>query len=202
MFRSRQRDVVYPQAEHQRLAGVIAAAWGNDHVERPPLPFASWIRGVAMHDRAYGELDNDPIGAIAPERWIEIQTRAVEPQAGDPVVDLVVAMHVQRLADDFVELDAHVPDRLADAGVDLADAAAADVITNLCDTLSFTFCFEESAAGTVGSFSYTVSADGSATLAPWPLGVPELTETVVGYRADGYPQRLDPVERVFRLLPS
>jgi hypothetical protein len=193
---------VYPQAEHQRLAGVIAAAWGNDHVERPPLPFESWVRGVAVHDRAYDELDDDAIGAIAPERWIEIQTRAVEPQAGDPVVDLVVAMHVQRLADNFVELDAHVAERLADAGVDPADAAAADEITDLCDRLSFSFCFEESASGSVGSFSYTVSADGSATLTPWPLGAPELTETVVGYQADGYPQRLDPVERVFHLLPA
>jgi hypothetical protein len=155
-----------------------------------------------VHDRAYGELDTDLIGAVAPERWIEIQTRAVEPQAGDPVVDLVVAMHVQRLADDFVELDAHVPDRLADAGVEQADAAAADVITNLCDTLSFTFCFEEHASGTIGAFSYTVDADGSATLTPWPLGVPELTEMVVGYREDGYPQRLNPVERVFRLAPA
>jgi len=193
---------VYPQAEHQRLAGVIAAAWGNDQVERPPLPFESWVRGVAVHDRAYGELDEDPIGATAPERWIEIQTPAVEPQAGDPVVDLVVAMHVQRWADNFVELAAHVPDRLADARVDPADAAAADQITNLCDALSFTFCFEEPASGSVGSFSYTVGADGSATLAPWPLRVPVLTETVVGYRAGGYPQRLDPVERVFRLRPS
>jgi hypothetical protein len=169
---------VYPQAEHQRLAGVIAAAWGNDQVERPPLPFESWVRGVAVHDPA------------------------VEPQAGDPVVDLVVPMHVQRLADDSNELDAHVPERLADAGVEPADAAAADVITDLCDTLSFTFCFEEPASGSVGSFSYTVGADGSATLAPWPLSVPELTETVVGYRADGYPERLDPVERVFRIAPA
>jgi hypothetical protein len=180
---------VYPQAEHQRLAGVIAAAWGNDQVKRPPLPFESWVRGVAVHDRAYGELDEDLIGAV-------------EPQADDPVVDLVVAMHVQRLADDFVELDAHVPDRLADAGVDPADAATADVITDLCDTLSFTFCFEEPASGSIGSFSYTVGTDGSATLAPWPLDVTELTETVVGYRADGYPERLDPVERVFRLVPA
>ena len=193
---------MYPQAEHQRLAGVIAAAWGNDQVERPPLPFESWARGVAVHDRAYGELDTDLIGTVAPERWTEIQTPAVEPQAGDPVVDLVVAMHVQRLANDFVELDAHVPDRLAEAGVDPADASAADVITNLCDTLSFTFCFEEAASGSIGMFSYTVGADGAATLAPWPLSVPELTETVVGYRADGYPERLDPVERVFRLAPA
>jgi hypothetical protein len=202
VFRSRQRSVVYPQAEHQRLAGVIAAAWGNDHVQRPPLPFESFVRGVTVHDRGYGELDDDPIDAVAPARWIEIQTRGVEPQAGDPVVDLVVAMHVQRLAGNLVELDARVPERIADAGVDPADAAAADEITNLCDRLSFSFCFEELASGSVGSFSYTVSVDGSATLTPWPLGVPELNETVVGYHADGYPERLDRVERVFRLVPA
>ena len=57
---------MYPEAEHQRLAGVVAAAWGNDEVKRPPLPFESWVRGVAVHDRAYGELDEDLIGAVAP----------------------------------------------------------------------------------------------------------------------------------------
>ena len=47
-----------------------------------------------------------------------------------------------------------------------------------------------------------MAIDGSATIVPWPLAVPELTETVVGYEADGYPQRLDPIERIFRLRPA
>jgi hypothetical protein len=47
-----------------------------------------------------------------------------------------------------------------------------------------------------------VNDDGSATLAPWPLAVPSLSETVTGYRSEGYPNRLDPVERVFRLAPA
>jgi hypothetical protein len=85
--------------------------------------------------------------------------------------------------------------------VSRAGAAAADVITNLCDRLSFSFCFEEEDAGTVGPFAFTVSAGGAATLTPWPLGVPELRETVVGYREEGYPVLLEPVERVFRLIP-
>ena len=50
--------------------------------------------------------------------------------------------------------------------------------------------------------SYQRYLPGSATLEPWPLAVPELSEPVVGYRADGYPERLEPVERLFRLRPA
>lgn len=197
MFRSRQRGVVYPQAEHQRLAGAIAAAWAD-----PPLePFDSFVRGVATHDRAYGELDQDAIGTIPPERWIEIQSVAVQPQE-DPIVDLVVAMHVQRLAENYADLDAHVPDRLADAGVDPDTAAAADKVTQLCDRIAFSFCFEEPASGRIGPFDYTLDDSGRATIDPWPLRVPELDEHVVGYRADGYPVQLEPVDRLFRLRPA
>jgi hypothetical protein len=89
MFRSKQRAVIYPQAEHMRLAGVIVAAWGST---RPPIPFDSLVRGVATHDRGYGELDNDPLGEISQERWLEIQRRGFAAQDDDAVVDLVVAM--------------------------------------------------------------------------------------------------------------
>ena len=167
----------------------------------PNVSFESFVLGVATHDRGYGELDEDAIGNITPERWLEIQMPAVEPQA-DPIADLVVAMHVQRLADNFTPLDAHVPERLADAGVDPGAAAAADKVTELCDRIAFDFCFEAPSSGRVGEIDYTLDAEGSTTLDPWPLAVDELTETVVGYRADGYPKRLEAVERTFRLRPA
>src|SRR5690349_12580954 len=125
MFRSGRRDVVFPQAEHARFAAAIGVAWGNERFPRPPLPFGSWVRGVALHDRGYGELDVDGIGEVAPERWLEIQRRGFEPRGEDPVVDLVVALHVRRLvgrgSDDArkalaAELDAALPDLLARAG--------------------------------------------------------------------------------------
>jgi hypothetical protein len=203
VFRSRNRPVVYSQAEHARLSAVIAAAWALPL----PLPFASFVRGVELHDRGYGELDGDSLGEIAEERWFEIMRRGFEAQDKDPVVDLVAAMHIRRLVSYahpavVAEFDAELPGRREAAGVSEADAVAADVVTNLCDRLSFSFCFEEEDAGTVGPYSFTVAADGSAALAPWPLDVSELAETVVGYRADGYPQRLEAVERVFRLRPA
>jgi hypothetical protein len=200
VFRSTVRQVVYPQAEHARLAAAIAAAWPPETI---PLPFESFVRGVALHDRGYGELDNDPLGEIEQARWLELMRRGFEPQDDDPVVDLVVALHIRRLVGNASpDFEAALPERLEAAGVSEVDAAAADAVTNLCDRISFSFCFEEEGAGIVGSYAYTVAADGAATLAPWPLTVPELIETVVGYRADGYPQRLDPVERNFRLSPT
>jgi hypothetical protein len=168
------------------------------------------VRGVALHDRGYGELDDDPLGETAPERWLEIARRSFDARDDDPVVDLVVAMHVRRLvshvtsparAEALVEFDAEISRRIEAAGVDAAAAAAADAITDLCDRLAFSFCFEEADSGTVErlGMSYAVNEDGSATLAPWPLAVPSLSETVTGYRSEGYPDRLEPVERVFRL---
>jgi hypothetical protein len=200
VFRSTTRPVVYPQAEHARLAAAIAATWRPDAI---PLPFDSFVRGVALHDRGYGELDNDPLGEIEQTRWLELMRRGFEPAGDDPVVELVVALHIRRLVGNATpEFAAALPGRLAAAHVSEADAVAADAVTDLCDRISFSFCFEEEGAGTIGSIAYTVAADGSAALAPWPLVVPELTATVVGYRADGYPQRLDPVERSFRLSPA
>jgi len=207
VFRSRVRPVVYPQAEHARLAAVVAAAWGNDEVARPPLPFDSFVRGVRFHDRGYGELDDDPLGEISADRWLEIMRRGFEAQDADPVVDLVAAMHIRRLVSfarpaELAAFDAELPARMSAAGVTEADAAAADAVTNLCDRLSFAFCFEEGEEGRVGESAYTVDGEGRATLAPWPLGVPELREPVVGYRSEGYPQTLEPVERVFVLRPG
>jgi hypothetical protein len=198
MFVSKQRPVVYPQAEHQRLAGVIAAAFKPELV---PLPFESWVRGVALHDRGYGELDADPLGDMPEERWLDIEGAGLEPQDADPIVDLVVAMHIQRLAGDVERLDARVPERLAASGVDPDAAQAADAYTNLCDRLAFSFCFEQADEGELGGLSFAVHADGSAVVTPWPFTVPYVKERVIAYEADGYPTRLVPVVGLFDLRP-
>ena len=204
MFRSSRRPVVFPQADHARLAGTIALAWR----ERPPLPFASFVRGVADHDRGYGEHDNDPIGGVESERWTEIQRRGFTPRGEDPVVDLVVALHVRRLLSSrrdafeeraYGEVDALVPSLVESAGVTVEQADAADAITNVCDVLSFGFCFEEPASGEVRGFEYGVDGEGAITLDPWPLDVPQLVGLVTAFEADGYPERLVPVVTPFAL---
>jgi hypothetical protein len=204
--------VVYPQAEHARLAASLAAMWGNEDVPRPPLPFEAFVRGVALHDRGYGELDDDPIGPATPtERWLEIQRLGFAPCGEEPVVDVVVATHVRRLVSwsaapaaqaVLQEMTAALPAIRAVAGVAEQEAETADAVTNLCDTVAFDFCFEQPASGAVGELRYEVDGEGGIVLDPWPLAVPRLTVPLFAYRADGYPQRLEPVVQLAEVEPS
>jgi hypothetical protein len=199
---------VYPQAEHARVAGAIAAAWGSD---RPPVAFESLVRGVALHDRGYGELDADGIGETDDDRWLEIQRRGFASQDVDPVVDLVVALHIHRLVSygdsparraasrEFAEA---LPGRRADAQVTEDAAVAADRITNVCDRISFELCFEHDDEFSVGIYTCTASSSGIATVDPWPLAPQRLEIRAVAYVADTYPQVLKPMERTFVLQPS
>jgi hypothetical protein len=211
VFRSRTRAVVYPQAEHARVAEMIARAWGNDRVERPPLPFDSVVRGVGLHDRGYGELDADGIGEVDDDRWLAIQRSGFAPQDADPIVELVVALHIHRLVSygesaarqaAAHEFAAELPARLEAAGVGEEDAAAADLVTNVCDRISFELCFESETAFSVRGFACTTTPEGIATIAPWPLAPEQLAIAAVGYEADGYPDVLRPVERTFVVQPS
>lgn len=221
LFRSTRRPVVYPQAVHTRLAATIAAAWGNERFSRPPMPFSSFVRGVALHDRGYEELDVDGIGEVSPERWVELQRKGFAPRGDDPVVDLVVALHIHRLvskprdpveAAALPEMEAALPTLRAAARVSDAEAQAADNITDLCDRIAFDFCCEEpsewslpvrpEAAAEPVDVAFAFDGSGLVSLSPWPLGLPWLAGIVVGFKADGYPEALDPVIEVFRAQPA
>jgi hypothetical protein len=208
VFRSRRRPIVYPQAEHARVAETVAAAWGDG---RPPLPFESFVRGVGQHDRGYGQLDSDGIGETHDDRWLQIQRRGFAVQTDDPVVELVVALHIVRLVSSgdtparrqaAAEFRSQLPSRLDAAGVTEDDAAAADVVTNVCDRISFELCFEDDSEFSVGRYSCTSLSAGVATIDPWPLAPPRLEIPAVGYAADGYPDRLQPVEQTFVVQPA
>ena len=219
MFRSRRRPVVFPQLEHARLAAAIALAW-EDGLAPVPLPREGFVAGVALHDRGYGEHDDDEIGAVSDDRWLAIQSRGFTPVGDDVVVDLVVAMHVRRLVSHrssdaarraLAEMDAALVEVRADAGVAEEDAAAADRITDLCDRVAFDFCLEQPAAGVVpvsghdgGSvaLAYEVDGEGNVALDPWPLRPGTVTGIVLGYAAEGYPRRLEPVVTPFTLAPG
>jgi hypothetical protein len=205
MFRS-ARGLVVPQAEHGRMAGAIAAMWAGS----VPLPFERLVRGVTLHDRGYGELDDDPIGAVSAERWTDIQRRGFRERSGDPVVDLVVALHIRRLIGDdeqparaalAQEIDAELPQLLAGAGTTVDDARRADGVTELCDAISFAHCTGEPDEGRAAGIRFRYDGRETTTLGPWPLAVPFLNGVVGGFEADGYPERLMPVVELFRLEP-
>ena len=198
-FHSRRRPVVFPQAEHARFAGTLALNWA----EPPRLPFASFVRGVADHDRGYGELDDDPIAEVTEERWLEIQRRGFTPRGEDPVVDLVAAMHVRRLIGEgpaFGEVAALLPSLLEAAGLTREQAEAADAVTNVCDVISFEFCFEQPNEREVRGYRVAVDGEGGIEVDPWPFAVPRLAGLVGAFERDGYPRRLVPVFAPFLAL--
>lgn len=184
------------------MAGALAAAWQRDAI---PLPFESWVRGVTLHDRGYGELDDDALFEIPDERWAgEIQTRGFRARSGDEITDLVVALHIRRLIGDDVEhparaaLAREIDDALGDVS---EEARAADRATGLCDSVAFAFCFEEPASATAGGIDLTYDGAERITLDPWPLAVPRLHGVVGGFAADGYPERLEPVVSLYTVQP-
>jgi hypothetical protein len=207
VFRSRRRPIVFPQGDHARLSATLALAWH----ERPSLPFDSVVRGIADHDRGYGEHDVDEIGAVESERWVEIQRRGFTPRGGDAVVDLVAALHVRRLLSSqrdaherraYAEVDALLPSLLRGAAVGSDEADSVDGITNVCDVIAFHFCFEAPARGAVRGHSYAIDGCGAIAIDPWPLAVPRLVGLVTAFEADGYPQRLLPVVVPFDARPG
>jgi hypothetical protein len=164
----------------------LALAWA----ERPPLPFESFVRGVALHDRGYPEHDVDQIGVATRERWLELQLAGFGEHDDDPIVDLVASMHVRRLVAEgpvYDEMTAAIPHLCARAGVSEADAEAADRVTDVCDAIAFDVCFEDRSE---------IEVD------PWPFASPTVDLLLVGYHADGYPGRLDRVVEPVRVVPG
>jgi hypothetical protein len=98
------------------------------------------------------------------------------------------------------------------AGVDEGDAAEADRITDLCDRIAFDFFVEEPTNGRVAvapargaepiAVAYTVDGHGEITLEPWPLGLPRVSGIILGFRAERYPDELEPVVVPFEAQPG
>jgi hypothetical protein len=219
VFRSRRREVVFPQREHARFAASIAVAW-SDAFAPIRLPRERFVLGVAEHDRGYVEHDADEIGSLPAGRWLAIQERGFAAMHDDAVVDLVVGLHVRRLVSSgrdqatssvLAAMDAEVPALVRAAGVSAEDACAADRVTDLCDRISFDFCLEEPASGSVEvvrnhgtatAVRYVLDGHGAVTLEPWPLAVERLAGTVQAFAAERYPDDLEPVPTPFVIQPA
>jgi hypothetical protein len=198
MFRSRRRDVVFPQSEHARLAAMLAWAAGRE----PRI-----VAGVLWHDRGYPPLDADGIGEMEPERWALLMRAGFEPDTADPIVDHMARMHIHRLTKGTApavaaEFEPALPASLERSGLTPEEAAAADAMTNLCDMVAFDFCLEEPASGSVAGVAYQIDGQGAIRLDPWPLVPAELDGFIVGFLAEGYPERPAPVIVPFAVRPA
>ena len=219
MFKSKQRPLVISQWEPQKLAGTLALLWGNDQFERPPVPFASFLAGIGLHDRAYGALDNLPIGELPEEEWLALTRSGFAMSWADPIADLITRMHLKRLASygsaperqaATAEMAQAIQEQIQHHGLDLTTFERIDRITNLCDRIAFDFCFEEPAEGVVDIFPrndredqlevrYHI-ADGTIEVDPWPFHVDRQEGYLVGYQRDGYPAVLEPIMVPYQLV--
>jgi hypothetical protein len=212
MFKSKRRPVVTPQSEHLKLVGSLAMLWGNADFDSPPIERTSMIAGMGLHDRGYGYLDNNPIGGMDDSEWFEIARRGFYMPCSDVVADTIVKYHIRRLAshDDspgrkalFTEFSGAIDEQLKQQNLSKGLFERMDRITNLCDSLSFSFCFDVPASGEISIYPRTAEdrkvavnyhvEDGLISASPWPFSVDRYEGYLVAYNMDGYPEQLDPV---------
>jgi len=211
MFKSKRRPIVIPQSEQLRLVGTLALLWGNAEFDRPPIAHQSMIAGMGLHDRGYGLLDNNPIGEMSDDIWIPIARRSFTLFNSDVVADTIVKYHFRRLArhSDSAERQALAAEFSQVLAAQLAQHQLSkelfdriDRITNFTDSVSFDFCFDAPASGSVLIFpkndedravsvQYQVE-EGVIRVDPWPFSVEEYRGYLFAYHREGYPERLDP----------
>ena len=220
MFRSLVRDVVFPQAEHARLSATIALAWDAEAYPVGGLSFEPFVEGVALHDRGYGQLDDDAIGEVAgiagwrsrkrgsplraatrPSTW-SLRCTSTGWSPDNPTTPCG-----RPAPSGWRSRYRHCANQRAWAESEARDA---DRVTNLCDRISFDFCEEaagegavevRAADGTLVPIAYRLDG-GHVTLDPWPLRTPELHDVVTGFHAAGYPDVLRPVIALFSATPA
>ena len=212
MFKSKRRPIVTPQSEHLKLVGTLAMLWGNAEFDSPPIERTSMIAGMGNHDRGYGYLDNHPIGGMDDSEWFPIARRTFYMPCSDLVADTIVKYHFRRLAshDDSAgrkalaaEFSEALDEHLKEHNLSKELFERIDRITDLCDSLSFSFCFDVPASGATPIFprndedgevtvKYHVE-DGLISASPWPFSVDVYEGYLVAYKQDNYPEQLDPV---------
>lgn len=222
MFRSPDPNLILPQFEHSRLAGMLAWHWGNADFDRPELPLDSFARGVTLHDWHYGLLDNHPLGNYDQQEWLAIAQAGVDTDYGDPVTDVVAKYHLRRLmgkpeltttAELMARLNRKIEQRTAESGHAPAAFAWADPITRFCDSVAFMFGFQKlgwhtgsvyAAQGNsqTTKIAYQIVDTATIRFDPWPFGPSEVNEQVLFFPADGYPEQLRPRVELVRCLPA
>lgn len=221
MFLSTRRPILFPQSEHLKLAGTLAFAWGSPQFEMPPLPAQSVITGIALHDRAYGYLDDFPVPSSDTPGWLELTRRGFYMPCADAVADLITKVHLLRLVAKgdtpghtalAGEMRSEITRLASQHGLDLALLQQVDRLTNLCDRISFDFCREKSTEGRVEVVAQYASGETRAvhywiegkdiTLDPWPLRPPQVSGYIIGYAQENYPHKPDALIAPYHIHPA
>lgn len=222
MFKSKVRPLVIPQFEHARLAAQLASMWGNAGFERPEIPFASFVEGVALHDWQYSNSDNLSIGDISEAEWLAVMRIGIDLYFSDPIAGIIAKLHMMRLVriptsrerEELVEaFEAHISNAVAQTNFSRDQFEWADRITRFCDSLAFDFSFERPTKGSTLIFAqtksvaetaltYEIKTNGDVEIDPWPFSAPSFSGMITGYQVDAYPDTLIPQIIPYQIIPS
>ena len=117
------RLVLVLQTDHSRVAGLLAAHWGNARFAEP-APYGSMVLAAEEHDAGWWEWearptlteDGYPMDYIGSVRnlgsvWLEFYRRGIERVAEqDPYAGLIILMHAEGLCTQGKGLISHMPD--------------------------------------------------------------------------------------------
>jgi Protein of unknown function (DUF3891) len=125
------RILLILQIDHSRVAGLLAAHWGNDHFARPQ-PYTSMVLAAQEHDSGWWDWEikpsvneqgypSDYIGSIrhlGQGVWLDLYRRAIERIAArDLYAAYFVSMHGEALLTKGMGLLPSMPDYTGDAAV-------------------------------------------------------------------------------------
>jgi len=121
--RMESRLVLVMQTDHSKVAGLLAAHWGNDRFAAP-APYGSMVLAAEEHDAGWWEWEARPtltgegypmdyIGSVTRlgSVWLDFYRRGIERVAEqDPYAGLMVLMHAEGLCTQGKGLIPHMPD--------------------------------------------------------------------------------------------
>ena len=220
MFRSQTRDIVTPQSEHLKMCGELAQIFGNAKFEKPNIPTKSLVSGILLHDRLYGEYDNLGVGEVDENDWLDLLSKELDSTLEDKIADVIIKMHIKRLfsrktsekSAKLVErFEKKINDIKKEYSLQHIDFDQIDKITNLCDGISFNFCFETNEKGTVSDLKTAEGnlvnvefkiVDSIITVSPYPFSIDPFESTITSYRSENYPTQLEKIEKNYKIQSS
>lgn len=227
MFRSEVRELIVTQREHARLAGFIAAHWGNESFEKPRLNLHSLVKGITFHQNGYDVFDKVDFRTLSELELVEVYRRDIKVELRDTTAELVNLYHQLRLINKkikenpefttFISLRKKVENlisqKMAEQNFREEDYAWSNRITHLCDKISFNFCFGEPIEEEVGIYPkvetqelmrarITIKDPETVIVDPWPFSKNTIDSLVIGYRQENYPRKLIPELINCKTLPK
>ena len=201
----RRGNLIVTQWEHSRLSGTLASFLGAaSGVNNPPL-----FGAIALHDWPHfpgtGVADVIEIGHKSSAQQQELLSRLAQPLPLDPLTELIVRLHWQRLSEDDAELQdaidgARIETLRRQLGLSRKQMKRFDQWTDLCDMFAFYLSRGDSTEGNceLADPKNQAAWDLSWTITPTHLdvrGLPlpaDCEVSLLAFDADSYPDVLQP----------